>query len=193
MAADTTLEAVLYRHDLSRHTVDLKVDGNYAYSDKEQVGVFINPHLHVGEIRVPFKKMLFTMGMGILIVVPIYIYVMTVLLPALDLYRIILGVAIIAVPIGGVLLARIAAPSVKRRIYCLWGEPEPLNLYDLYDWDYDMHWSKVQNLQAVAKNNARFSTMKLTDTSFLTNAVAWVILSFGILIALVIVIGLMRP
>ena len=105
------------------------------------------------------------MGMGILIVVPIYIYVMTVLLPALDLYRIILGVAIIAVPIGGVLLARIAAPSVKRRIYCLWGEPEPLNLYDLYDWDYDMHWSKVQNLQAVAKNNARFSTMKLTDTS----------------------------
>ena len=118
---------------------------------------------------------------------------MTVLLPALDLYRIILGVAIIAVPIGGVLLARIAAPSVKRRIYCLWGEPEPLNLYDLYDWDYDMHWSKVQNLQAVAKNNARFSTMKLTDTSFLTNAVAWVILSFGILIALVIVIGLMRP
>ena len=193
MAADTTLEAVLYRHDLSRHTVDLKVDGNYAYSDKEQVGVFINPHLHVGEIRVPFKKMLFTMGMGILIVVPIYIYVMTVLLPALDLYRIILGVAIIAVPIGGVLLARIAAPSVKRRIYCLWGEPEPLNLYDLYDWDYDMHWSKVQNLQAVAKNNARFSTMKLTDTSFLTNAVAWVILSFGILIALVSVIGLMRP
>ena len=193
MAADTTLEAVLYRHDLSRHTVDLKVDGNYAYSDKEQVGVFINPHLHVGEIRVPFKKMLFTMGMGILIVVPIYIYVMTVLLPALDLYRIILGVAIIAVPIGGVLLARIAAPSVKRRIYCQWGEPEPLNLYDLYDWDYDMHWSKVQNLQAVAKNNARFSTMKLTDTSFLTNAVAWVILSFGILIALVIVIGLMRP
>ena len=193
MAADTTLEAVLYRHDLSRHTVDLKVDGNYAYSDKEQVGVFINPHLHVGEIRVPFKKMLFTMGMGILIVVPIYIYVMTVLLPALDLYRIILGVAIIAVPIGGVLLARIAAPSVKRRIYCLWGAPEPLNLYDLYDWDYDMHWSKVQNLQAVAKNNARFSTMKLTDTSFLTNAVAWVILSFGILIALVIVIGLMRP
>ena len=193
MASDTTLEAVLYRHDLSRHTVDLKVDGNYAYSDKEQVGVFINPHLHVGEIRVPFKKMLFTMGMGILIVVPIYIYVMTVLLPALDLYRIILGVAIIAVPIGGVLLARIAAPSVKRRIYCLWGEPEPLNLYDLYDLDYDMHWSKVQNLQAVAKNNARFSTMKLTDTSFLTNAVAWVILSFGILIALVIVIGLMRP
>ena len=193
MAADTTLEAVLYRHDLSRHTVDLKVDGNYAYSDKEQVGVFINPHLHVGEIRVRFKKMLFTMGMGILIVFPIYIYVMTVLLPALDLYRIILGVAIIAVPIGGVLLARIAAPSVKRRIYCLWGEPEPLNLYDLYDWDYDMHWYKDQNLKAVAKNNARFSTMKLTDTSFLTNAVAWVILSFGILIALVIVIGLMRP
>ena len=56
-----------------------------------------------------------------------------------------------------------------------------------------MHWSKVTNLQAVAKNNARFSTMKLIDTSFLTNAVAWVILSFGILIALVIVIGLLRP
>ena len=193
MASDTTLEAVIYRHDLSRHTVDMKVDGNYAYSDKEQIGVFINPHHHVVEIRVPFKKTLFTLGMGGLLVVPIYIYIMTAVLPTLDLYKVILGITICAVPIGAIILARIAAPSVKRRIYCLWGEPEPLNLYYLYDWDYDMHWSKVTNLQAVAKNNARFSTMKLIDTSFLTNAVAWVILSFGILIALVIVIGLLRP
>ena len=193
MASDTTLEAVIFRHDLSRHTVDMKVDGNYAYSDKAQIGMFINPHHHVGEINVPFKKTFFALGMGILLVVPIYIYIMTAVLPTLDLYKVILGITICAVPIGAIILARIAAPSVRRRIYCIWGEPEPLNLYYLYDWDYDMHWSKVTNLQAVAKNNARFSTMKLIDTSFLTNAVAWVILSFGILIALVIVIGLLRP
>ena len=193
MATDTTLEAVIYRHDLSRHSVKMKVDGNYAYNDKEQIGMFINPHHHVGEIRVPFKKTLFTLGMGGLLVVPIYIYIMTAVLPTLDLYKVILGITILAVPIGAFFLARMSAPSVMRRIYCIWGEPEPLNLYYLYDWDYDLHWSKVQNLQAVAKNNARFSTMKLTDTSFLTNAVAWVILSFGILIALVIVIGLLRP
>lgn len=191
--AEMTLDAVIYRHDLSRHTVPMKVDGTYAYNDKEQIGVFVNPAHHMGEIRTPFKKTLFFAGLGGLLVVPIYISIISVLLPTLDLYKILLAVSVLAVPVGAFIFARLAAPSVKRRIYCIWGDPEPLNLYDLYDWDYDMHWSRVENLQAISKNNARFSTMKMTDNSFLLNSVAWLILGFGILIALIIVIGLMRP
>ena len=191
--ADVALEAVVYRHDLSRHTVPMKVAGTYAYNDKEQMGMFVNPAMHVGEIKVPFKKTFFTVGIGILIVIPIYITIISLVLPTLGLYKALLAITLLAVPIGGVILARMAAPSVKRRIYCIWGEPEPLNLYDLYDWDFDMHWSRVENLQAVSKNNALFSTMKTEGESFLTNAVAWAILSFAILIALVIVVGLVRP
>ncbi len=190
--ADTTLEAVIYRHDLSRHTVQMNVDGTYAYNDKQQIGMFINPGLHVGENRVPFRKTFFLTGMAIFTVIPIYIFIISMFLPTLDLYRAILGITIAAIPVGAIVLFRMAASSIKRRIYCIWGEPEPLNLYDLYDWDYDLHWSRVENLQASAKNSARFSMMKVLDNSFLLNSVAWIMLSFGILIALLIVIGLVR-
>lgn len=193
MSADTSLEAVIYRHDLSRHTVNLKVDGTYAYSDKDQVGFFINPHIHVGEIKVPFRKTLFFAGMFILAVIPIYIGLMSALLPLIDLYKVLLAVAVSAVPIGGIILFRIAAPTVKRRIFCIWGEPEPINLYDVYDWDYDLHWARVSNLHAVAKGTARFSTMRGQASSMLVNSVAWLILGAGVLIALVIVVGLLRP
>ena len=171
----------------------LKVDGTYAYSDKQEMGFFINPAIHVGEVKVPFRKTLFFTGIGILVIIPIYIFIMSAMLPLIDLYKVLLAIAVIAVPIGGIILARYAAPSVKRRIYCIWGEPEPINLYDVYDWDYDLHWARVGNLQAVAKGTARFSTMRRQQGSMLVNSVAWLILGLGILLALVIVVGLLRP
>ncbi len=190
--ADIKLEGVLYRHDMTRHTVPLTVNGDYAFSDRHQMGFHLDPTKHMGEVYVPFQKTKFWIGFLIIVVVPIYISIIRLTLPESPLYTYILGGAVLLAPVALFLLVRWCAPSIKRRIYGIWGEPDPLNLFDLYQWDHQLAWERARSLQRTSKANARLESSNPINSSFLLNAVAWVILASGVLIALVVVVGLLK-
>ena len=188
---DPKLEAVLYRHDMTRHTVKMDVMGDYVYNETLKQGFTLNPNLHVAEVHQPFRKTFFLAGTGIAVMVPIYILIIGLMLPTVSLYTMLLALTIITAPISIFLLARFCSATTQRRIYCLWREFEPLTLADPYDWDYQRSWDRVHQIHEASKADARFDTMEGNKSnSFLLNSVAWVILGLGILLALVVVIGL---
>ena len=190
---DPKLEAVLYRHDMTRHTIKMDVVGDYVFNDKLKQGFTLNPNQNVAEVRQPFRKGMFLGGTAIAIMAPLYILIIGLILPTVNLYKILLGLACIASPIAIFFLSRICSSTVQRRIYCLWREFEPMTLADPYDWDYQRSWDRVHQIHEASKADARFDTMQDSGSNqFLLNSVAWLVLGIGVLIALVVLIGLMR-
>lgn len=191
---DPKLEAVLYRHDMTRHLEKLDVLGDFVYSDRLRQGFTLNPAHHVAEVNRPFRKGFFISSLVAAILVPLYIFIIGLMLPTVGIYKALLAITVIAAPFGVFISARMCAPSIQRRIYCLWREFEPLTLVDPYDWDYDRSWDRVHQIHESSKADARFDTMESGQNSkmFLLNSAAWLALGMGILIALVIVVGLIR-
>lgn len=189
-----TLEAVVYRQDHTRHIVPLLVEGRYAYSDKIKQGFFISPQDHVAEYVTTFNKKFMSIGIFISAMVPIYFLMIMFAMPTIGIYKVLTFFMFLLAPLVIGMVVRYSLPKLKRQIFCIWNEPEPINLAEPYSWDFEEHWLKIQHFNkqwtSDAWNDVQYQRQK--GYGMLTNSLSWVLLSLSILVALVVVVGMIR-